>query len=71
MRTLDEIPGIILCTEKEAGVCLPSTDGRMDYAGFYSKDQMFINWAKDLFLHFWDNGKPYKHHKSNFPMQHG
>ena len=58
MRTLDEIPGIILCTEKEAGVCLPSTDGRMDYAGFYSKDQMFINWAKDLFLHFWDNGKP-------------
>lgn len=58
MRALAEIPGIVLCTEKEAGICLPSIEGRMDYAGFYSKDQMFINWARDLFLHFWDKGKP-------------
>jgi predicted transcriptional regulator len=57
-RTLTDIPGIILCTEKKAGVCLPSTDGRMDYACFTSKDQFFINWARDLFLHYWDKGIP-------------
>jgi len=57
-RTLASIPCIILCTEKEAGICLTSTEGRMDYAGFVSKDQKFINWARDLFLHYWDLGQP-------------
>jgi len=57
-RTLTTIPGIIFCTEKKAGVCLRSTDGRMDYACFTGKDQMFVNWARDLFLHYWDTGKP-------------
>ncbi len=57
-RTLTSIPCIILCTEKEAGICLASMEGRMDYAGFYSKDPMFITWARDLFLHYWDLGKP-------------
>jgi hypothetical protein len=57
-RTLTDIPGIILCTEKKAGVCLPSTDGRMDYACFASTDQMFVHWARDLFLHYWDKGTP-------------
>ena len=56
-RTLTTIPGIILCTEKEAGVCLPSTEGRMDYTGFYSKDPVFVAWARDLFLHCWDLGQ--------------
>jgi predicted transcriptional regulator len=58
-RTLTNIPCIIFCTEKKAGVCLRSTDGRMDYACFVSKDQMFVTWARDLFLHYWDLGKPY------------
>jgi len=57
-RTLTSIPCIILCTEKEAGICLASIDGRMDYAGFYSNDPMFVNWARDLFLHYWNLGKP-------------
>jgi len=57
-RTLTNIPCIIFCTEKNAGVCLRSTDGRMDYASFVSKDQKFINWARDLFLHYWNLGKP-------------
>ncbi len=57
-RTLTSIPCIILCTEKEAGICLASIEGRMDYAGFYSKDPTFINWARDLFLYCWDMGTP-------------
>jgi predicted transcriptional regulator len=57
-RTLTNIPCIILCTEKKAGVCLRSTDGRMDYVCFASKDQKFVNWARDLFLYYWNLGKP-------------
>ena len=59
LRTFTDIPIIIVCTEKEAGICLPSIEGRMDYAGFHSKNQMFINWARDLFLYYWDKGKPW------------
>ena len=58
IRTLTDVPIAIVCTEKEACICLPSTEGRMDYAAFYGKDQMFVNWARDLFLYFWEKGKP-------------
>ncbi|MGA2385982.1 MAG: transcriptional regulator FilR1 domain-containing protein [Candidatus Bathyarchaeia archaeon] len=57
-RTLTDFPITIVCTEKEAGICFPSTEGRMDYAAFRSKDQMFVNWARELFLYYWDKGKP-------------
>ena len=58
LRTLTDVPITIVCTEKEAIICLPSTEGRMDYAAFHSKDQMFVNWARELFLYYWDKGKP-------------
>jgi len=58
LRTLTDAPISIVCTEKEAIICLPSTEGRMDYAAFNGKDQTFINWARDLFLYYWDKGKP-------------
>jgi len=56
-RTLSDIPAIIALTEKEAAICLRLTEGRMDYAGFYGKDPVFHNWARDLFLYHWDKGK--------------
>lgn len=56
-RTLSDIPLVMALTEKEAVVCLAFTDGRMDYAGFSGKDPMFLSWAKDLFLFYWDEGK--------------
>jgi predicted transcriptional regulator len=58
-RTFPSIPCTILCTEKEAGVGLMSTEGRIDYTGFFSKDPMFVTWARDLFLHYWNLGKPW------------
>jgi predicted transcriptional regulator len=58
LRILTNVPIIIVCTEKEACICLPSTEGRMDYAAFYGKDQIFVNWARDVFLYYWDKGKP-------------
>jgi len=57
-RTLTDIPAGLLCTEKRAAVFLRSTDGRMDYAVFASYDQVFANWARDLFLYYWEKGKP-------------
>jgi predicted transcriptional regulator len=56
-RTLVDLPGIVIVTEKEAGICLRQKDGRIDYAGFFGKDPLFVNWAKDLFLHYWNKGK--------------
>ena len=58
LRTLTDVPITIVCTDKEAAVCLPSTEGRMDYAAFYGKDQMLMNWVRELFLYYWDKGKP-------------
>jgi predicted transcriptional regulator len=56
-RTLSEIPIMLALTEKEAGVSFPFFSGRADYAGFYGKDPIFLNWAKDLFLYYWSKGK--------------
>ena len=57
-RTIPATPAIIVCTEKEAGICLLSIDGKADYAGgFCGKDPTFRKWANDLFLHFWNAGK--------------
>jgi predicted transcriptional regulator len=56
-RTLSEIPVMLALTEKEAGVSFPFFGGRTDYAGFYGKDPIFLNWAKDLYLYYWDKGK--------------
>jgi predicted transcriptional regulator len=58
IRTLTDVPITIVCTEKEAEICFPSTEGRMDYAAFHGKDQMFVNWARELFLYYWDKGIP-------------
>lgn len=56
-RTLSEIPIMLALTEKEAGVSFPFFGGRTDYAGFYGKDPIFLNWAKDLYLYYWEKGK--------------
>lgn len=56
-RTFSEPPAILALTEKEAGVSFFFTGGRVDYAGFYGKDPFFLNWARDLFLHYWDKGR--------------
>lgn len=56
-RSLDTIPVNFLMTEKEAGLSFNFIGGRADYAGFVGKDPMFLNWARDLFLYYWEKGK--------------
>src|SRR3972149_6770918 len=57
MRTLIDIPALVVLTEKEGGVCFRQVGGKVDYAGFFGKDPKFHNWVKDLFLYYWDKGK--------------
>ena len=56
-RTLSDPPAIMAITEKEAVICFRFKGGRVDYAGFFGKDAVFLNWVKDLFLHYWGKGK--------------
>jgi predicted transcriptional regulator len=58
-RTFSDPPAIMVVTEKEAAICFRFKGGRVDYAGFFGKDPAFLNWVKDLFLHYWDKGKRY------------
>ncbi|HLN89820.1 MAG TPA: hypothetical protein VK253_07115 [Candidatus Binatia bacterium] len=57
MRYLSELPAIVVLTEQEGAVCFRQVGGRVDYAGFFGKDPAFLNWVRDLFLYYWNEGK--------------
>lgn len=56
-REIHSLPATLVLNEKFAGVNLLSIDGRADSAVFYGKDPAFLNWATDLFLYYWEQGK--------------
>ncbi len=56
-RTLSDIPLIMAVTEKQAAVCFRLIGGKVDYASFLGEDPVFHDWAKDLFLYYWDKAK--------------
>lgn len=56
-RYLSDIPAIMALTEKAAGISFRFIGGRTDYAGFFGKDPAFLDFVKDLFLHYWEKGK--------------
>jgi predicted transcriptional regulator len=58
-RKYPEAPVILVLTEKEAGLGFRFTDGRMDYAGFYGDDEVFMAWVRDLFEYYWERGIKY------------
>ena len=57
MRMIDTFPVSLLMTEKVAGIAFPFVDGRADYAGFVGSDPISLNWARDLFLYYWEKGE--------------
>jgi predicted transcriptional regulator len=57
IRGLSDLPAIVVLTEKEGGICFCQVGGRVDYAGFFGNDSIFLNWVKDLFLYYWDREK--------------
>lgn len=56
-RTLSDPPLIMVVTEKQAAVCFRLVGGKVDYASFFGENQALRNWAKDLFLYYWENAK--------------
>ena len=58
VKYLDKIPFVLLVDNNSAEFNLPFLDGKMDYgATFYSENPEFIEWTKNLFLHFWNKNK--------------
>jgi hypothetical protein len=56
-RAFEDIPVNFVISEKEAGISFYMPDGKTDYAGFYGKDQAFVDWTKELFSYYWDKGQ--------------
>ncbi len=49
-RGLSDIPAIIVLTEKVAAICFRQVGGRVDYAGFFGVDQVFITGLRTCFF---------------------
>lgn len=48
----------IAMSEKEvAALAFPTTQGRFDYFGFTSKDEVTHGWCSDVYQHYWDRAK--------------
>jgi predicted transcriptional regulator len=59
-RFLSNVPGIMMTTEKEAGICLFSLSGETGSSALFGTDPLFLKWVTDLFIYYWDQGKrPY------------
>ena len=56
-RVLSDIPGIVLITEKEAGICLFLLNGETGRSALFGSDPLFLKWVNDLFIYYWDQGK--------------
>jgi predicted transcriptional regulator len=59
-KLIQEVPVIMIISEKEATVSFPSTraDGTADFASaFFGSDPTFLKWANDLFLYYWEHAK--------------
>jgi len=54
-RYLDKIAAFLCLSEKEAAaIAFPDIEGKLDYTGFNSKNATAAQWAKALFMHYWD-----------------
>ncbi len=57
-RTLKKIDTILVLSEKEAVVAFPTIEGKMDYLGFQTIDELGHMWCKDLFRYYWETAIP-------------
>ena len=64
MRILKKVEIAIAISEKDGGICFPTTDGRIDYQETLgtplSADEHSHKWFRDLFLYYWMRAKPGK-----------
>ena len=52
-----EVDVILYMNEKEVGLLsFPSSSGKYDYRGFTSRDPAALEWCRDLFYYYWEQG---------------
>jgi len=59
-KMINQIPAVLLISEKSATIDLISIDAKEDIA-FYGSDLEFTGWARDLFDYYWVRGIPFLH----------
>lgn len=53
-----EVDFVLYMNEKEVAIlCFPMRQGDYDFIGFTGNDPEALEWCKDLFYHYWDQGK--------------
>lgn len=61
VRVRDEIPVTVLVDENSAEINIPFVNGKMDYGiTFYSENEKYRKFAKDLFYYLWSDAKEIK-----------
>jgi predicted transcriptional regulator len=56
-KYVERISAAVLINEKEAFVALRGINGIIDYSGFYSTDEKFRKWCRDLFMYYWERAE--------------
>lgn len=56
-RYLPKVSVVLVITEKEAMLGLPRIGGNLDIITFFGSDPSFLKWTKDLYMHYWEQGK--------------
>jgi hypothetical protein len=56
-RYLDDINLVLGLSEKVASIIFPDLEGKFDYVSFRTKDAEALNWAKSMFMYYWNNAK--------------
>ncbi|MCD6348050.1 MAG: helix-turn-helix domain-containing protein [Candidatus Korarchaeota archaeon] len=57
LRAMEEVPLILILTERDCFLSLPRRDGRFDYSGF-KIGRGGHRWCEDLFSFLWENSTP-------------
>ena len=53
-RYLDDVDLTMILSEREVSIGFKDLEGKTDWLSFRSRDQSALNWAKSLFLYYWD-----------------
>jgi len=58
VRLVDETRIFLAVLDDIAGVCFPTTDGKVDMSAMLVlQEPRGYDWAADLFLHFWERAR--------------
>jgi predicted transcriptional regulator len=55
-KMLDTVNVFLYLSESKCVLAFPTSDGQYDYSGFASSDDSSLEWCRELFQHYWDEG---------------